>query len=407
MLDPDTGATLRTIADKAEAIAVSPAGDVVAAAKVTQDPTTGWWTASQLHLFNTDDGSVRETLNEHKWQVWALAFSPDARMLATGDIMEELKLTDLASNSTLYSFPLQNRSVTFSPDSAYVVSNGQNSYARMYSTSTFKIKRVFQPWSGDVGVAFTPDGSRIVTAGTVPGGVNGVPSSVFSAAVIKVFRVSDGVLLRAIKAYDSGGQQVRSFALSAEGGYAAVSLYGDEIRIYRLSDGAMVRRYTQETTDANGMLFTPDGMGFAYVRADGMVTMARNPAAPPTPYPISPQPLVPVAGPPPLPPPPPTPVLTTPQPLVELKLSTEAVVGGQSASGTVKLAGAAPSGGQVVSLSSTLASARVPASVTLPAGATTTTFAITTTPVSAPQEGLIRAGTVTGEPRETGFKVTP
>jgi len=403
VLDPDTGAPQRTISDKAEAIAVSPAGDVIAAAQVTQDPVTGWWTASRMYLYDTADGSVRETMNEHKWQVWALAFSPDARKLASGDIMAEMKLWDLTTDTVLYSFPIQNSSVTFSPDSSLVVSNGQNSYARMYSTSTYKIKRVFQSWTGDRGVAFSPDGSKLITSGTVPGGVAGIPSGVSFAGIIKVFRVSDGVLLRYINFYENGGQQVRAFALSADGNYAAVSLYSDQVRIYRLSDGALIALYDAATMGVNGLAFTPDGMGLVYVRADGVVIMARNPVAPAAPYVIPQAPLVPALA---TNPPPPGPV-AGPRALTELTVSPEAVVGGQNASGSVKLAGPAPDGGQVVTLSSTNPAARVPASITVPAGATSQTFTITASSVSAPQEGLIQAGTTTGEPRETGFKVLP
>ena len=342
-------------------------------------------------------------MTEHKWQVWALAFSPDATRLVSGDIQAELKLWDLATDTVIKSWALQNSSVTFSPDGRYVVSNGENSYARMYRTDTFAIKRVFMPWSGDRGVAFTPDGAKLVTAGTVPGGVDGVPSTAAFAGIIKVFRVSDGVLLRAIRFWDGGGQQVRAFALSASGDHAAVSLYSDQIRIYRLSDGALVALYDVETNDVNGIAFTPDGMSVAYIRADGTVVMARNPAAPVVPLVLSLQPLVPTPAP--APPPPPAPA--APQALTELRVSPEAVVGGAPASGSVALAGPAPAGGQVVNLFSTNGAATVPASVTVPAGSASASFAITTRLVTGPVEGLIQASTATGEPRETGFKVLP
>ncbi|CBE69895.1 MAG: hypothetical protein F9K13_07305 [Candidatus Methylomirabilis oxygeniifera] len=392
VLDPATGEVRLSIPNKAEAIAVSPAGDVIAAAQVTKDPDTGWWTASRLDLYETSDGSVRETMNEHKWQIWALAFSADAARLVSGDMMAELKLWDLASDSVIYSWPLQNGSVAFSPDGKYLVSNGQNSYARMYDTGTFTLKRAFLPWSGDRGVAFTPDGAKLVTSGSIPGGVDGVPTS---AAIIKVFRASDGVLLKAIKIYDNGGQQVRAFALSVDGKYAAISLYSDQIRIYRLSDGALMKQYTVGTADVNGLAFTPDGMGLAYIRADGMVVMTANPVAPATPL-VPPQaPLVPAPTPP--TPPTPEPGPAVPQALTELRVSPEAVVGGQSATGTVVLAGPAPDGGQLVNLMTTNLVVSVPATITVPGGSTAAGFTITTLSVSAPVEGLIRASTSVGE----------
>jgi hypothetical protein len=70
--------------------------------------------------------------------------------------------------------------------------------------------------------------------------------------------------------------------------------------------------------------------------------------------------------------------------LSSLSLSPSSVNGGTSSTGTVTLSGAAPSGGRVVSLSSSnTAVATVPASVTVSAGATSRTFTITTQTVTS------------------------
>ena len=66
-----------------------------------------------------------------------------------------------------------------------------------------------------------------------------------------------------------------------------------------------------------------------------------------------------------------------------LSLSPTSVLGGPlgSSTGTVTLKGPAPSGGALVSLSSSDAAATVPASVTVPEGATSATFTVNTSPV--------------------------
>jgi DnaJ-class molecular chaperone len=66
-----------------------------------------------------------------------------------------------------------------------------------------------------------------------------------------------------------------------------------------------------------------------------------------------------------------------------VSVSPASVTGGTSATGTVTLSSAAPSGGASVTLSSSGASASVPASVTVAAGATSATFAVTTTSVAS------------------------
>jgi hypothetical protein len=76
-------------------------------------------------------------------------------------------------------------------------------------------------------------------------------------------------------------------------------------------------------------------------------------------------------------------VYTPPASTNSLSVSPTAVSGGQSATGTVTLANAAPAGGTSVPLSSNNAAATVPASVTVPAGATSANFTVTTGSVSS------------------------
>ena len=83
------------------------------------------------------------------------------------------------------------------------------------------------------------------------------------------------------------------------------------------------------------------------------------------------------------------------------------VTGGNSSAGTVTLTAAAPSGGALVSLtSSNAAAAAVPASVTVAAGATSAGFTATTSPVSTSTPVTITA-TYSGTSRTATLTVTP
>jgi hypothetical protein len=98
-------------------------------------------------------------------------------------------------------------------------------------------------------------------------------------------------------------------------------------------------------------------------------------------------------------------------------LSPTSVAGGTSSQGVVTLTGAAPSGGAVVTLSSSnTAVATVPASVTVAGGATNATFTVSTQTVtastaatiSAAYGGVSKAGTltVTAQPPPTADTVS-
>jgi hypothetical protein len=70
--------------------------------------------------------------------------------------------------------------------------------------------------------------------------------------------------------------------------------------------------------------------------------------------------------------------------LTSLTLNPKSVIGGSPSSGTLALSGPAPTGGALVTLSSSnTAVATVPANVTIPAGATSLTFAVSTSTVTA------------------------
>lgn len=80
-----------------------------------------------------------------------------------------------------------------------------------------------------------------------------------------------------------------------------------------------------------------------------------------------------------------------PASLSAISVNPASVVGGNSSQGTVTLTSGAPSGGAVVTLSSSSADATVPASVTVAAGAQSATFTITTRTVSSPVSATLTA----------------
>jgi hypothetical protein len=93
--------------------------------------------------------------------------------------------------------------------------------------------------------------------------------------------------------------------------------------------------------------------------------------------------------------------------LSTLTLSPSSLVGGAGSVGTVTLASAAPSGGALVTLSSSNTSAaRVPATITVPPGATSATFAITTSAVTVAATATITA-TGGGVTRTAALTVNP
>ena len=96
----------------------------------------------------------------------------------------------------------------------------------------------------------------------------------------------------------------------------------------------------------------------------------------------------------------------TPGGLHSVKVSPTSVVGGQSAVGTVRLTGPAPSGGTVVVLSTSDSAATVPPSVTVPAGADKANFPISTSIVGKKLQVRI-IGTLGNTQKAGGLSISP
>ena len=88
-------------------------------------------------------------------------------------------------------------------------------------------------------------------------------------------------------------------------------------------------------------------------------------------------------------------------------VSPSAVIGGQSATGTVTLTTAAPAGGVMINLSNANVAASVPSSVSVPAAATSANFSVTTNSVTvttvgnitASYDGVTKSATLTVNPQ--------
>src|SRR5262249_41417663 len=103
----------------------------------------------------------------HEKPVTALAFSPNGRLLATG-AMHEVKLWDLRSGRLERTLKDQywgdTRSIAFSPASGMVAHSTNYGSLYPWNARTGEKQRVLRGRDGPV--AFSPDGSAIVNAGS-------------------------------------------------------------------------------------------------------------------------------------------------------------------------------------------------------------------------------------------------
>jgi WD40 repeat protein len=171
-------------------------------------------------------------------------YSPDSQQLATAGV----KFWNL-SDGTLARTLTAGGTIAFSPDWQYIASSVTvSTYPSQTRSITLFRNDGSQLWKNDSAgggaTVFSPDGQLVATIGF---------------AGIDLFRAADGALVRtivgprgAVLVFSADGQ-----FLATNGGSGGAFQYDDTIKIYRVSDGALIRTLTG-TGVVNSIVFTPD-----------------------------------------------------------------------------------------------------------------------------------------------------
>jgi WD40 repeat protein len=194
------------------------------------------------------------------------AFSPDGTMLATGgwdfSITRESaiifwRISNGERLSTLEVSETMPMSVAFSPDGNLLAAGMENSTLTLWRVSdgewvnTWGIPpSEFNPDDVVVSVAFSPDGTLIAAS---------------TRMEARLYRTSDGALIRKLDIGNYG----QNLAFSPDGTILA-SAAGD-IRLWRVSDGSLLTKLSGHTAVVSSVFFSPDGTFLGSASYDGTI----------------------------------------------------------------------------------------------------------------------------------------
>jgi WD40 repeat protein/subtilase family serine protease len=152
-------------------------------------------------------------------------------------------------------------SVAFSPDGSLMASGGADRTIKLWRVSDGALVRTLTGHTGGVtSVAFSPDG-RLLASGSGLGD-----------RTIRLWRVSDGALVRTLTGHTDW---VNSVAFSPDGSLIASGSRDRTIRLWRVSDGALVATLTGHTDGVYSVAFSPDGSLIASGSGDATIKLWR------------------------------------------------------------------------------------------------------------------------------------
>lgn len=214
---------------------------------------------NNIKIYDTDDWSTKGLLTGHSSSVKTLAFSPDGKMLASGSFDNTIKLWRVFDGTLIDTFEGHSASVysiAFSPNGETLGSVAYGNKIKLWQVSSGTLLNTMVGDGDDLyrSIAFSPDGTILASGGSTKS------THGYTYSQIKLWRVSDGELLRTFLRYTSA---VNSIAFSPDGVTLASGGDDRDIRLWNVSNGTLLNTITDHYAVVTSVAFSPDGVTLA------------------------------------------------------------------------------------------------------------------------------------------------
>ncbi len=203
-------------------------------------------------------------LKGHAAQVYAVAFSPDGKLLVSASADKTVRLWDVAAQTEIRALPEQGGpvySVAFSPDGKSLLTGGGDKTVRLYDVADGKELRQFEaPQDAVYSVAFSPDGKTAVAGGL--------------DKTVSRWNVDDGATAGA---FDGARGDVYRVQFNHDGGKLMAVTYAADLAIWNTADAKLLFQTELPGRTTYSGAWSPEGRQIAIAAEDGNVYLLNLP----------------------------------------------------------------------------------------------------------------------------------
>jgi len=220
-------------------VAFSPDGKVLA----TGD------TNNEIRLYQVADGKQLLNCKGHTGWIWSVAFSPDGRVLASGSEDQTVKLWDSSTSLCLATLQEHNGgiwSVAFSPEGTMLASGSDDQTVKLWDVGTGGCLKTWQGHRNRVtSVAFNSQGTMLASGS--------------DDQTVKLWDVGTGRCLQTLPGHNSG---IRSVAFSPNGQMASGS-DDQTVKLWDVATDLCLQTLQGHSDCINSVSFSLDGYTLA------------------------------------------------------------------------------------------------------------------------------------------------
>ncbi|KAI9147395.1 Vegetative incompatibility protein [Paramyrothecium foliicola] len=233
-----------------------------------------------VRLWEAATGQCIQTLEGHSGSVSSVAFSPDAKHLASASRDKTVRLWDVATGQCIQTLEGHSRSVNsvaFSPDAKHLASASYDKTVRLWEAATGQCIQTLEGHSRSVNsVAFSPDAKYLASASddrTVRLWDAATGQHLASASGDKTVRLWDVATGQCIQTLEGHSGSVTSVAFSPDAKHLASASGDKTVRLWDVATGQCIQTLEGHSDWVLSVVFSPDAKHLASASGDKTVRL--------------------------------------------------------------------------------------------------------------------------------------